>query len=112
MKESTILAKIVATVTKEFPEAWVRKLADRFSRGLPDLVICYQRQRLIPVLGLSSVKPTFDTRQEFATLFVEVKRPDGVESKIQELERSRIIKLGGQWIVATSPQEVINFMRC
>ena len=111
MKESTILAKIVATVTKEFPEAWVRKIADRFTRGLPDLVICYQRQRLVPILGIPG-KQLFDTRPEFATLFVEVKRPNGVESKIQELERSRIAKLGGNWIVATSPQEVINFMRC
>ena len=113
MKESAILLKIQAAVVKEFPTAWIRKLADRFTRGLPDLIICYQREKLLPPLILSETKKNYySTSPEFAVLFVEVKRPDGSESKIQELERSRVTTLGGSWIVASSAAEVINYMRC
>lgn len=90
MKESAIVRKIVKAVEREFPSAWVRKLSDRYTRGLPDLLIVYPMGNV---------------------LFVEVKRPGGKESKIQEHERNNVLSLGCNWIVVTDPEDVLEWIR-
>jgi hypothetical protein len=41
MNESQLKAKVIKMIREEFPGAWVYKTADRFTSGIPDLIICY-----------------------------------------------------------------------
>jgi VRR-NUC domain len=83
--ESRLLRQITLAVRRAYPDAYVRKIADRMSRGLPDL--------LILIGGL--------------LLFVEVKTPEGRCSPIQMHEHLLIETAGGRVIVARSPDEVL-----
>jgi len=88
MRESTIVRQIIAAVKRDYPTAWVRKLADRYTRGLPDLLICWAGY----------------------TLFVEVKRPGGKLATIQALNRQQVIENGNAWIVVESALPVMAWM--
>jgi hypothetical protein len=41
MAESALVRKIVRKVRERYPQAYVRKLSDRFVRGLPDLLVIF-----------------------------------------------------------------------
>ena len=85
MREARIVTQIMAAVRREWSGAYVRKLADRLTRGLPDLVIVVQG----------------------VVLFVEVKNETGRSSRLQEKEGQEINKAGGIYLVAKSPDAVL-----
>ena len=89
MNESPIVAKIRHAIAAEFPEAVFRKLNDRVTRGLPDVII----------------------RWRHLWLMVEVKRPEGKETKLQAFERERCNAAGGLWLLVTSPDDVLAVLR-
>lgn len=91
MKESAIARKIMASVKSKYPTAYVRKLSDRFQRGLPDIIIVFGN---------------------LCFLAVEVKTEQGRTSPLQKVEGSEINRLAprGRWIVATNAQSVLAVM--
>jgi hypothetical protein len=73
MKESTLVRKIEKFVSQKYQgRAWLRRLCDRYTRGLPDLLMIWRNNR------------------ELCVLFIECKRPKGKRRAIQETE-ARII---------------------
>ncbi len=93
MREADLVSKIMKAVKAKYPRAYVVKLADRYRRGLPDLLILYSS--LPPADSLDSA------------LFVEVKMPNGILSKIQQAEHKAIQQAGGDVLVATSVVQVL-----
>lgn len=89
ISEATIVDNIRHDVAGEFPEVWLRKLNDRVTRGLPDIIIRWR--------GL--------------VMFVEVKKPAGKESKLQAFERERCNADGGLWLLVTSSADVLAVLR-
>lgn len=89
MKEASLVRAIQKAVRQEHPRAFVVKLADRHTRGLPDLLI------VLPGI----------------TLFVEVKVPGGTIRPIQRLVHDEIERAGGCVIVAYSVEEVLDQLR-
>lgn len=90
--ESILTTKIAKAIKQAWPFAYVRKLSDRFQRGLPDLIVC------LPWNG----------RHYF--IAIEVKTPTGTVEEIQKVEGDEIKKSGGHWIVGRSVNEVLDFM--
>lgn len=90
MRESNILHAIMKAVAHREPKAYVRKLADRHTRGLPDLLI---------------IVPTIYGPIQF---FVETKTRDGRLSPIQVAEHEKIEQAGGTVIVARDVQTVLD----
>lgn len=111
MNESAVVQKIMKAVRDEYPRAYVRKIADRFTRGLPDLLIVAPRD-MVAVSGTGGVTFDFVSRLfNTLTLLVEVKDEGGRVSKIQEAEHEEIRRAGGKVVVATCAAEVITEMR-
>jgi Holliday junction resolvase-like predicted endonuclease len=90
VKEISIVHAIEKEVRATYPKAWVRKLADRYTRGLPDLLI---------VLPGGTV------------VFVEVKRDDGRLAKLQAHNAFTVNRLGANWFVTTSVREVMTYIQ-
>ena len=82
--ESKIVKSIIDGIRKEWPLSYVRKINDRHTRGIPDIVAQVSD-------GVVSVM-----------FWIEVKTPDGVVSKIQKLEHESIERAGGIILVVTS----------
>ncbi len=91
MRESAIVRRIKQAVLKEYPTAWVIKIADRFTRFLPDLLIQY---RCGTARG--------------ATLYVETKAKDGVLSEGQKVEHHKIRLANGDVILARNAKTVLE----
>ena len=89
MSESTIVRSIIREVRRAYPKAYVRKLSDRFTRGLPDILI------VLP----------------WITLFVETKTKKGKPSTIQLHEAKSIKNAGGIIMIATDPKDVMEVIR-
>lgn len=94
MKESVIVKKIIAAVRAKYPRAYVRKISDRFTRGLPDILIVVKTD-------------VCDVEEYHGTLLVEVKNEKGVLSKLQRKELVSVIDAGGKFIVARSVEDVL-----
>jgi hypothetical protein len=86
MSEATLVRRIKKAVKAAYPRAFVAKLADRHTRGLPDLLI------LLPGV----------------TLFVETKAPGGKLSPIQRAVHEEIERAGGYVLVARSVEDVLR----
>jgi hypothetical protein len=93
MRESTIVRDIMKKVRVAYPLAYVRKLADRFTRALPDILI------VIPVRMLHCKRP--------GALFVETKTLKGRAAKLQELEAEQIKRAGGSHLFARDAATVL-----
>lgn len=93
--ESLLVSKLQNRIGEVAPGAFLIKLADRFTRGLPDLL-------LIGVTKSGAPR----------VLAIEVKTPTGVVSAIQTIIGDRINKLGAQchgaitWRVVRSVAEL------
>lgn len=85
-RESSLVTAIIKAIKREWPKAYVRKISDRHTRGIPDIV-CQVGD------GLAS-----------ACIWIEVKTEDGVLSEIQKVEHQKIWDAGGYVCVATSPE--------
>ena len=92
-KEASLVQSIRAAVKRYYPLAVVRKLADRSTRGLPDLVILFRR------------KPEYVDGS--GTLWVETKTDKGRCSAIQDAEHHCIERAGGVVIVARDVTTVL-----
>jgi hypothetical protein len=101
VKESTIVSKIMREVRNKYPRAIVWKLADRFTRGLPDLLIFFQRL-VLDSLTNKSVLPR-DYACQVGVLAVEVKAPNGklksVQGKMIFDVRQLTTSYGGCWAI-------------
>ena len=97
MREAAIVRKIIRAVREKYPMAYVRKLADRFTRGLPDVLLVFK------------TKVVF-AEEYHGTLFVEVKTKDGERSKIQEKEAVEIMDAGAKYLVARDAASVLAKM--
>ena len=99
MKESAIVQAIIHAVRGHYPRAYVRKLADRYTRGIPDIIIvCPCRQPGLPMEGSFF-------------LAVECKTKTGRPTLLQTMEGDAINRIpGAYWMVARSVEEVIGIM--
>ena len=98
MSESAIVRAIIKKVRAEYPAAYVRKFADRHTRGLPDLVIML-------LCAIGEYEPG---RNYCGVLFVEAKTMYGRVGPLQVSEQNAILRAGGRAIFARSPEEVMN----
>lgn len=93
MKESALVSHIIQTVKKAYPHAYVRKISERYNRGMPDILIIFER---------------FDGTT--GILWVETKAKNGRMSPVQWSEQEKIKKSGGAFcnvIVAKTVPEVM-----
>lgn len=94
--EASLVQSICHAVKRHYPLCYIRKLADRNSRGLPDLIILFRR------------------RPEFVdgagTLWVETKTDHGRLSAIQEQEHRLIERAGGVVVVARDVATVLEIL--
>ena len=88
--EAALVRAIIRAVTGEYPKAIVVKLADRFTRGLPDLLI----------VTLSTV------------YFVECKSEIGKLTPLQQAFQRRVDAVGGRVLhaVARSVHDVMSML--
>ena len=94
MSEARLVDRIEKAVNGGYPSAWVVKLADRYHRGLPDLMV------------------TFRTSHNFGrTMWFETKAKDGRLSKIQIAEHDKIKRAGGLVFVAKSVDTVMATLK-
>jgi hypothetical protein len=86
-EESTIVKKIMESLRRTYPEAYLRKIhGNQFQHaGIPDIV--------------GAIEGVF--------VGIEVKTESGRLSKIQELEGLEIIKSGSIHMVVTCPEDAI-----
>lgn len=91
MKESYLVNKIIKSVRAKYPTAYVRKLSDRFTRGLPDVLIVARRR-----FG------------DCFTVLVEVKTETGKQSPIQIAEMHEIIRSNAWHLVARDVESVME----
>jgi hypothetical protein len=94
MKESAIQRKIIAAVKAKYPRVYIRKISDRFNRGVPDLICCFRASTAMPSTWAK-------------TLFIEVKAEDGKQSEIQKQEQNCIVDSGASYIVARDVATVL-----
>ena|ERR1700736_1908359 len=97
MREGYIVSRIMKAVRKKYPAAYVRKMSDRFTRGLPDVLI----------VALRSYNTTLGYSKKSIVLFVETKTDKGVCSKIQLREHELIHDAGAVCIVARNVATVL-----
>ncbi len=94
MKESAIVSRIIKKVKEKYPMAYVRKLSDRFTRGILDVLIVVKTKVVI-------------YEQYHCTLFVEVKTATGETSALQGKEILDIQQAGGEVLVARDVETVL-----
>lgn len=102
-KEATLVTSIRAAVKRNYPRAYCRKISDRHTRGVPDLIVVFPLAKEYvgtrPWTGYT------------ATLFVETKTLTGRTTAIQDAEQFEIEKAGGVVVVARSVQAVLDKMQ-
>lgn len=96
MREGDLVRSIEQWLRHHWPDVWVRKIADRYTRGLPDLVAVF------PSIGLSL---------SLGILFIEVKKPGGRRRPLQEAEGRKINRMRPgkghvSWVFAESVDDV------
>lgn len=84
VNETVLKTRVLRMISKEFPNAWVWKTSDRFTSGIPDLLIIN--------MGCH--------------IFIELKTGAGSVKPIQEFTIGQIKKSGGQAFVCRSVAEV------
>lgn len=75
-------------IKKNYPQAHVLKIADKFTSGIPDLHICINGK----------------------CIWIELKVPGNEPTKIQEYMLQKIRRAGGRTAVCHSVQEVKQFL--
>jgi len=86
--ETKLKNQVIEYLRRELPSAWFYKSADRFTSGIPDLIICKEGMFYAIELKVSSNKAT----------------------PIQEYVMREIRKAGGRVEVCRSVEEVRNFI--
>jgi len=86
--ESQLKEKVIRYIRKSYPSAWLYKSADRWTSGIPDLIICINGKFMAIELKVGKNKPT----------------------RIQQYVLKKIEKAGGQSGVCRSITEVKKFL--
>ena len=89
MSETTIKLAVMRSLKRLYPRVVVIKFADRFTSGIPDLLVIYEGKHV----------------------FIELKTPVGIISSIQKYMINKINSAGGMAVVCRSVDDVINVMR-
>lgn len=59
MTESQLKTKVMQYIKEYYPHYWIYKTNDRFTSGIPDLLLCADRGHLIAIeLKIGNNKPT------------------------------------------------------
>ena len=87
--EKELKNRVIRFVKKRYPEAWIYKAADRFTSGIPDLLIC----------------------KEGMFYAVELKVGNNKATPIQEFVIRKIRSAGGRVSVCRSVEEVERFIQ-
>lgn len=88
LSETKLKNQVISLLRREFPSVWFYKCADRFTAGIPDLIMC----------------------KEGMFYAVELKVGFNKASPIQEFVMREIRKAGGRVCVCRSVEEVRNFI--
>lgn len=88
LSETKLKNQVIEYLRRELPSAWFYKCADRFTSGIPDLIIC----------------------KEGMFYAIELKVGSNKASPIQEFVMREIKKAGGRVCVCRSVEEVRNFI--
>lgn len=86
MTESSLKIKVRKEIRKQYPDAWIWKIHDSCSSGIPDF--------LIIIKGVH--------------IFIELKIKKGVVKPIQEYTISAIKRAGGNAFICRSAEEVME----
>lgn len=89
LSETNLKKDVIDFLRKEYPQAWFYKSADRFTSGIPDLILC--------INGM------------FYAIELKVGRND--PTKIQEYVLNKIQSAGGRAVVCRSVDEVKEFLK-
>lgn len=89
LSETTLKRKVLACLKAEYPHAWVYKAADRWTSGIPDILLC--------VAG--------------RFMAIELKAGNNQPTKIQKFVLAQIRASGGRAAVCRSVEEARNFMK-
>lgn len=89
LSEKQLKGKVVKAIKKEYPSAWIYKTADRWTSGIPDLILC--------------IKGFFYA--------IELKIKNYTPRKLQEYVLNKIRSAGGRAGVCRSVEEVRKFLR-
>ena len=107
MREADLVRKIMAAVKRLRPNAVIWKLSDRYTRGLPDLLILVPGFRI--AWSGSVVKGTEGATHIFA---VECKARRGRLEKLQAEQGKKLASLPGcRWVVARCVEDVTEPIR-
>lgn len=89
MLERDLIDKARISIKRHFPDAWIWKINDRTTSGIPDLLIINDGRHI----------------------FFEMKRPNaGKISKIQKVQVDRINNAGGEAYFCDSVEKVIKLL--
>ncbi len=86
--ETELKRRVIQFIKKQYPDAWIYKAADRFTSGIPDLLLCKQGR--------------------FYAVELKVGRND--VTPIQEFVIRKIREAGGRVCVCRSVEEVREFI--
>jgi len=89
MLERQLKTKVIQFIKKEYPSAWIYKTADRWTSGIPDLVLC--------------IKGLFHA--------IELKVGKNEPTKLQRYVLNKIRTASGRAGVCRSVEEVKNFLK-
>jgi len=88
LSETRLKNKVIGFIRKNYPTAWVYKACDRFTSGIPDLLIC----------------------KEGEFYAVELKAGSNKSTHIQDHVLRKIRDAGGQAAVCRSVEDVKRFI--
>ena len=89
LSETNFKRRVIDYLKREYPKAWFYKSADKFTAGIPDLIICLEGFFYAIELKVGSNKPT----------------------PIQEVVIRKIQSAGGRAAVCRSLDEVKRFLQ-
>ena len=87
--ETQLKKRVLQFLKKEYPKAWIHKASDRFTAGIPDLLIC--------------------SGGKFYA--IELKAGNNQLTRIQQYTLRKIQAAGGKTSVCRSVEEVKEFLR-
>ena len=89
LSETKLKNKVIQFIRRQYPDAWIYKAADRFTSGIPDLLLCKKGRFYAIELKVGSNKAT----------------------PIQEFVMREICKAGGRVSVCRSVEDVKQFIK-
>ena len=88
LSETRLKNRVVQFIRKNYPDAWVYKASDRFTSGIPDLILC----------------------KEGLFYAIELKAGSNKATPIQDYVIRQIQAAGGRAVVCRSVEDVKEFI--